>query len=213
MIYELRTYTLVPGTLPEYLRLQREVGRPIRGDRFGKFEGAWSTEFGTLNQYVHLWSYADAGDRQRQRAELGKDERWKNEFLAATRSMVLVQENKLLFPVEGVPFTAPEGSGHIYELRTYRTHYQKSPEWLSHFRAVLPARQEYSKLVSVWSSDVGSLNQLVHLWVYDDLNQRAQVRTRVLEDSRWQDYLARSVPLLQEQQSVVLIPAAHSPLQ
>ena len=57
MIYELRTYTLQPGTQAQYLKNSAEVGRKIRGDKYGKFEGGWSTEFGTLNQYVHLWSF------------------------------------------------------------------------------------------------------------------------------------------------------------
>ena len=60
-----RTYTPVPGMAPEYVRLQREFGRPIRGDEYGKFEGSWVSEFGTLNQYVHLWSYQDAGELKR----------------------------------------------------------------------------------------------------------------------------------------------------
>jgi hypothetical protein len=50
MIYELRTYTLKPGTLPEYLKHHEETGRPIRGDRYGTLVGGWTTEFGTLNQ-------------------------------------------------------------------------------------------------------------------------------------------------------------------
>ena len=32
MIYELRTYTLMPGKQGEYLKLNSEIGRPIRGD-------------------------------------------------------------------------------------------------------------------------------------------------------------------------------------
>jgi len=31
MIYELRTYTLIPGKQGEYLKLNAEVGRPTRG--------------------------------------------------------------------------------------------------------------------------------------------------------------------------------------
>ena len=55
MIYELRTYTLVPGKQAEYLKLSGDVGRKARGDKYGKLEGHWFTEFGTLNQVVHLW--------------------------------------------------------------------------------------------------------------------------------------------------------------
>ena len=36
MIYELRTYTLVPGKQAEYLKLNEEIGRRIRGDKYGK---------------------------------------------------------------------------------------------------------------------------------------------------------------------------------
>jgi len=39
MIYELRTYTLMPGKQGEYLKLNSESGRPIRGDKYGKHEG------------------------------------------------------------------------------------------------------------------------------------------------------------------------------
>jgi hypothetical protein len=213
MIYELRTYTLKPGRQPEYLRLHGEISRPIRGDRFGKLEGIWTSEFGVLNQVYSLWSWPDAGERQRARAEFIRDERWRGEFLPRTRDLVLRQENKLLFPVEGVPVEAPSEGGHVYELRTYRALYQRLPEWLELFRGIQPARQEYSKPVGVWTTDVGTLNEVAHLWVYDDLNHRARVRSTVLEDPRWQEFLGRATALLEEMQSVVLIPSEISPLR
>ena len=63
MIYELRTYTFHAGKLPAYLKLQEEVGRPVRGDDYGKCHGYWTAEFGQLNQVWHLWSYASLDDR------------------------------------------------------------------------------------------------------------------------------------------------------
>lgn len=44
MIHELRRYTLRPGTQAEYLKHSTEVGRKIRGDRYGKLEGYWTAE-------------------------------------------------------------------------------------------------------------------------------------------------------------------------
>ena len=70
MIYELRTYTFQPGKQAEYLKLNLEVGRKVRGDRYGKFEGGWTTEFGMLNQYVHHWAYPDLNERDRLLYEL-----------------------------------------------------------------------------------------------------------------------------------------------
>ena len=214
MIYELRIYTLVPGTQAEYVKLSGEVGRQIRGDRYGKLEGSWTSEFGTLNQYVHLWSFADPNERARLRQALAKDEAWTKEYVPRSRPMVLAQENKILHPVDGVPLTPPiGGERHVYELRQYRTHTGKAPEWLGHFKEGLKAREKYSKIVGLWSTDIGPLNQVVHLWAYSDLNHRAEVRAKVMQDPEWKAFLAKGYPLLAEMQSVILAPTDFSPLK
>src|SRR3989337_1355327 len=130
MIYELRTYTLIPGKQAEYLQLSRDIGRKVRGDKYGTFEGGWTTEFGTLNQYVHLWGFADLNERERLRRALAEDEAWTRGYLPKIRPLLLAQENKILYAVDGIPFTPPIGGDkHVYELRTSRTHVGKAPEW------------------------------------------------------------------------------------
>ena len=54
MIYELRTYTVKPGTAPVVAKNAGTVARGIRGDDYGKLEGYWLTEIGPLNQVMHL---------------------------------------------------------------------------------------------------------------------------------------------------------------
>jgi hypothetical protein len=211
MIHELRAYTLVPGTPGQYLKQAAEVGRKIRGDRYGKLEGFWTTEFGLLNQVVHLWSYADLNERDRLRAELGKNEEWTKSYLPQTRAMVLAQENKILSPQ--LPVKPPAGDGHLYELRSYRAHAGKAGEWLGHFMAILPVREKYSRNVGLWQTELGQLNEVVHLWAYRDLNERAAVRAKVMQDPEWQAFLAKGYPLLAEMRSVILSPAPHSPMK
>jgi hypothetical protein len=211
MIYELRTYTLQPGKQGEYLKYNSDIGRPIRGDKFGKLEGSWTTEFGTLNQYVHLWSYADLVERERLRGELAKNEAWGRDYLPKIRPLLLAQENKILSAQ--LPLKPPADGGHIYELRTYRSQVGKAGEWLSYFKAIMPVREKYSKNVGAWQTEVAQLNEVVHLWAYRDLNDRAATRGKVLQDSEWQAFLAKSAPLLLEMRSIVLIPAPSSPIQ
>ena len=214
MIYELRIYTLILGTQAEYLQLSLDIGRKTRGDKYGKLEGAWTTEFGTLNQYVHLWSFADLNERERLRKALAQDEGWTKEYLPKIRPMLLAQENKIFYAVDGVSLTPPIGAGrHVYELRTYRTPVGKAPEWLGHFKAILPTREKYSKIVGLWTTDIGGLNQVVHLWAYSDLNHRAEVRAKVTQEPAWKEFLAKGNPLLVEMQSIVLTPAETSPLR
>lgn len=211
MIHELRTYTLVPGKQAEYLKLAGELSRPIRGDKYGKLEGFWSTEFGTLNQVVHLWSYADLNERQRLRAELARDERWVKEYLPRTRPLVVAQENTILGSV--LPVKPPEEPGNVYELRMYRTHIGRAGEWLEHFKQIMPTREKYSKIVGLWQTEVSQLNEVVHLWAYPDLNARVATRAKVLQDPEWQRFLAAGTPLLAEMRSIVLNPAPFSPLR
>ena len=175
MIYELRTYTLVPGMQAQYLKLNAEVGRPTRGDKYGKLEGAWTTEFGTLNQYVHLWGYPDLVERDRLRGELAKNEAWSKGYVTQIRPMILAQENKILSAV--LPLQPPADAGHIYELRWYRTQTGKAGEWLSHFKAIMPVREKYSRRVGLWQTEMGQLNEVVHLWAYRR-SERARGRAR-----------------------------------
>jgi hypothetical protein len=211
MIYELRTYTLMPGKQGEYLKLNQEVGRPIRGDKYGKLEGSWTTEFGLLNQYVHLWSYPSLDERERLRGELIKNPDWTQGYVPKIRPMLMAQENKML--AAQLPFKPPAEGKHVYELRWYRAHVGKAGEWLGHFKAIMPTREKYSKNVGLWQTEAGQLNEVVHMWAYRDLNHRVEVRGDVMKDPEWQGFLAKSAPLLAEMRSVALVPAPSSPLQ
>ena len=211
MIYELRTYTLMPGKVPEYLKLNGEIGRKIRGDKYGKLEGYWSTEFGTLNQLVHLWSYADLNERERLRAALAKDEAWTKEYIPKIRPMMLAQENKILSAV--VPMTPPSDTGNVYELRWYRAHVGRTGEWLALFKDILAFRDKFTRRVGLWQTEAGQLNEVVHMWVYRDLNDRAAARAKMAQEPEWQTFLAKAMPLLANMQAIVLTPAAFSPMR
>ncbi|MDR3490134.1 MAG: NIPSNAP family protein [Bradyrhizobium sp.] len=75
MLYELRTYTVKPGSLGDMVKAASTLARDIRKDDYGKLEGYWLTDIGPLNQVVHLWSYADFSERSRLRGALSKNSR------------------------------------------------------------------------------------------------------------------------------------------
>ena len=118
MIYELRTYTVKPGTLGDMVKAASTVSRDIRGDNFGKLEGYWFTEIGPLNQVMHMWSYSDLNERARLRAELAKNARWTSEYIPLIRPFLVRQDVRLLNAIK--PPVAPASTGNVYELRNYR---------------------------------------------------------------------------------------------
>lgn len=211
MIYELRTYTLVPGKLGDYLKLAADAEREVFGadnDKFGKLEGQWYTEFGTLNQAVILTAISN--ERDLIRAEPFKGEEW----LRSTqkiRSTLVAQETKILRAL--LPLKPPASEGNVYELRTYRTRPGAASEWLEHFKAIMPVRENYSKNVGLWQTQIGQLDEVTHMWVYHDLNDRAAVRAKLKEDPEWQAFLAKGNPLLLEMKSVVLNPTPNSAMK
>lgn len=212
MIHELRTYTIHPGRAAEYAELSGSVGRPIRGDRFGKLVGYWTTELGPLSQVVHLWEYADLAARAEARAGLAKDERWRTEYIPRATPLLQGQENMILGPVDWYPLRPTSGMG-IYELRVYRLWPGRMAEWMGHFRAGMPVREKYAAPVGVWSTEIGPLNTVVHLWAYRDPNHRAETRRAAAADPVWKDTASKLGPLMQTMASTLLVPTSFSPLR
>ena len=64
----------------------------------------------------------------------------------------------------------------IYEIRTYNLKLGQLQEYWKRFSEKLPSRQEFSKLGGHWYTEVGPLNQMVAIWPYESLEQRAEIR-------------------------------------
>ena len=73
----------------------------------------------------------------------------------------------------------------IHEIRTYELKPRSVPEFGTRVAEKLPGRLEYSKIGGWWYTEMGPLNQVVHIWPYDDLNQRAEIRAKVVADGKW----------------------------
>ena len=212
MIYEMRTYTVKPGSLGEMVKAASTVAHEIRKNDYGKLEGYWTTEIGPLNQVMHLWSYDNFETRARLRGELGKIPRWTDEYLPLIRPLLVRQDIRLLNALR-TP-VAPATTGNIYEFRNYRAK-AAGPvrQWLDAFTAALPAREKYSKIVGLWQTEAGQPNEVCHLWAYPSLNARAEARANALNDPEWRAFAGKGSALLEEMHSTILLPAPHSPLK
>ena len=212
MIYELRIYTLRPGIQAKYLGIVGDVGMKIRGNDYGKLVGAWTSDIGQLNEYYHLWAYPDPNERARLRGELQKVPAWSAEYLAATRGMVVAQRNTILTLDDDIGLRPVEGKGHIYEFRTYKALPGQIGGWVSTFKRSLERRETHSKLVALWMAEVGGLNAGSHLWVYDSLAHRTEVRESMAKDTTLRELRGNGVESLISQESTILTPAPFSPL-
>ena len=101
MLLDVRTYTCKPGTIKKHLELYERMGNAPQSKHLGQPLAYMTTETGNPNQYVHIWVYENAGDREAKRAAMWADLDW----IAYTQESAKLgaleaQENKLMVPVD-----------------------------------------------------------------------------------------------------------------
>ena len=69
-------------------------------------------------------------------------------------------------------------------------------------------REKHSKLAAFWHTEVGRLNQIIHVWAYDSFEHRASVRMAASKEAGWPPPIREFVT---HQESEVFIPAPFSP--
>jgi hypothetical protein len=94
----------------------------------------------------------------------------------------------------------------IYEARTYT--FQPGGavrEWIERFAEAYTVRQKYSPLYGFFQTEIGPLNQVIHIWAYESLQHRADVRAEAAKDSsgKWPPV---GKGLLAHQENDILLP-------
>jgi hypothetical protein len=73
----------------------------------------------------------------------------------------------------------------IYEIRTYQIEPGSLAEVEKRFGEAYEFRKKYSELTGFFHTEIGPLNEIIHIWHYNDLAHRAQVRADASKDANW----------------------------
>ena len=90
----------------------------------------------------------------------------------------------------------------IYELRTYTLKQGATPDMVKAASTVSRdiRKDDYGKLEGYWQTEIGPLNQVMHLWSYESLNERARLRVELSKNARWtSEYVPLTRPNLLRQ--------------
>lgn len=208
MLYEVRTYTLRPGAVAEFE--ERYAKRlPLR-EKHSKLGAFWHTEFGPLNQVIHVYPYDDLQQRTAVRQALANDA--ERAQLPGGQEFIVGQESEIVIPA---PFMHPlgsrdYGSGNVYEMRTYTFAPGDIAKVLDGWGKAIEAREKYSYLAACWTSELGALNRFTHIWVYKDMGERSRIRAEARQAGVWPPRTGVR-PIRQENK--LLIPADFSPVR
>jgi len=205
MIYEIRTYTLTPGSIPEFEK-RFEAALPHRTP-YSELAAFWHTEFGPLNQVIHVWPYDDLGHRTEVRHRAAKKPGWPPN----TSDLILSMQSEIFNPA---PFSPKLGGGrklgNVYEMRIYQYRPGSMPTVIERFETALKGgRTELSPLAACMSSELGLLNVWIHIWPYASLDDRERVRRESRKLDTWPP---QTREMMVSQQNKILIPASFSPM-
>ncbi|WP_172118850.1 NIPSNAP family protein [Halomonas hibernica] len=102
-----------------------------------------------------------------------------------------------------------------YEMRTYTIQIGKMKDYLAHFEEFgLPAISKYAQLVAWWYTEIGELNQVIHVWAYESLDDRTSRRAALYKDEDWLNkFMPKAFPMIVKQESKLLLAANFSPIK
>ena len=205
MIYEIRTYGIAPGSLAE---VEKRFGEAYEyRKKYSPLTAFLHTEIGPLNEIVHIWGYKDLAERGQIRAEAAKDANWPPKI----RDFVRTMRSEIVTPFGFVPEPRPGRMGPIFELRYYTLKPGTLPDTAKGWEEKLPERMKLSPVVLAGGVEFGSANGFVHIWAYQSLDQRMQIREEARKKGVWPP--PGGADRLITQETKICLPAAFSPLQ
>jgi hypothetical protein len=115
---------------------------------------------------------------------------------------------------ENMQDIAKAASARVYELRTYTLKPGAVGDMLKAASTVEQdiRKNAFGKLEGYWSTDIGPLNQVMHLWSFSDANERAQLQADLVKDKRWATEYAPLVRPLIIRQETRLLKAVIGPV-
>ena len=97
----------------------------------------------------------------------------------------------------------------IVEERMYTMHPGKVPEYLKLYKEEGMAIQKriLGNMFGYFFSEVGTQNQIIHMWWYENFDEREKRRAQMAADPGWQAYVVKNRPLISFQETRIMRPA------
>ena len=204
MIIEMRTYRLKPGSTPE---VEKRFGEALRDRvKVSPLGAFFHTEVGPLNRIIHCWPYENLGERTRLRGDAMKLPGWPPKIQEFLEEM----ESKIIIPAPFSPKLEERRLGNLYEIRTYTMLPGAAPTVIEKWAERIEGRTKLSPLAFCGHTELGGLNQWIHVWAYKDAAERFTIRDQARAAGAWPPATRGQFV---KQENMFVVPAEFSPLR
>ncbi|HEX3882546.1 MAG TPA: NIPSNAP family protein [Stellaceae bacterium] len=203
MIVEMRTYRVKPGSIPE---VEKRFGEALADrQKISPLGAFFHTEIGPLNRIIHCWPYENLGERAKLRADAAKLPNWPPKIGEFIEEM----ESKIINLAPFSPKLGDRRLGDIYEIRTYTMQPGGVGIVTEAWAEKIEGRQKFSPMAFCGATELGGLNQWIHVWAYKDVAERFSVRDAARASGAWPPNTRGQFV---RQENMLVVPAAFSPL-
>lgn len=205
MIFEIRTYTIRPGSTAEVEKRWGEAYEKRK--EYSLLAGYFHTEVGPLNEVIQIWPYESLEHRAQVREQVPA-----GTWPPNTGEFIFNQKVEIVTPFPFAPEWKPGDDGPLYEFRQYTFRGGQLGAVQKTWEASLAERMKFSSPVLIGSVDFGpSINSFIHIWPYRSMEHRAEVRAKAAASGHWPPAGGPAMYLLQSNK--LMLPASYSPAQ
>src|SRR5258706_330218 len=134
MIYEIRTYRVKVGSLPE---VEKRFGEAYENrKKISPLAAFWHTEIGPLTEIIHVWPYENISERNRLRAEAVKAGNWPPKIAEFIETM----QSEIVVPFAFLPDLKPGKMGPFFEMRYYAMKAGTLPDLIKRWESKIEER-------------------------------------------------------------------------
>ena len=87
----------------------------------------------------------------------------------------------------------------IYEIRTYRVKVASLAEVEKRFGEAYEQRKKISPLAAFWHTEIGPLNEIIHVWPYENISERNRLRAEAVKAGGWPPKIAEFIETMQSE--------------
>ncbi|KAH8990135.1 NIPSNAP-domain-containing protein [Lactarius hatsudake] len=212
-LHGIEIHRVKPDSVEEYKKAAERYYTGLRDDpelRI-KLSGNFEAIVGEQDTFYHVLEYENHSglDNAWKKIPGSDHERAHNALRPFLRSRATQLAQEFAF----LPTSPPHEEGGIFELRAYQLSPGTLLEWEATWRRGIDARRKLVRPVGAWYAQIGRLHQVYHLWQYQNLESRKEMRERAWEADGWADTVHKTSQLARSMDSFILTPLPFSPLK
>ncbi|PAA91295.1 hypothetical protein BOX15_Mlig030984g2 [Macrostomum lignano] len=213
-IFEVQIHLVRPHFMPNYLGETKRFVELFNDKNSGaELFGSFTCEIGQQDEAIHIWRFRGGYQAYQKHYHLYRSDAELLSYRQKRNEMLRSRRNQLCLRFTFWPELAPRTGEHIYEMRSYNLRPGNLLEWGNYWANGMRIRGEENEAVCGLFSHIGEQHQVHHLWCYNDLAHRDEVRDLAWHHPAWADTVRKTVALVDTMSCRVLKATPFSPLQ